>query len=164
MTTFCSVGVGKQINQLFKNKILSKRKEPFKIHVIRAGGDTEKDIDYVPAVGGVHLGADTDEDQCEIEVDYLNINDKLLTYPLEMGIFNLIKRFLNSFGISHCRQTTLKDFHWKRIDDRKEINKHLCVGNNLESIRKIVAYIIDIFTLFLFNGRSFKSYYRSMSK
>lgn len=162
LTTFCSVGVGKQINQLFKDEVLSKRTTPFNIQVIRNGGNgPENGVDYIPAVGGVHLGAGTDDNKCEIEVTYINTSKEIETYPLKSGILHRAKRFINSFGVPHSRQTTLKDFHWTKIEDRDDINKHLKVGNQLETIRKIFAWIINFLTLFILNGKNFKSYYKN---
>lgn len=45
------------------------------------------------------------------------------------------------------------------IDSREEINLHLRLGIRLEGIRKCFAYAIHFLTFFLFNGRSFSSYF-----
>lgn len=151
LTTYCSVGVGEEINDLFKDEVLAKRGTPFNIQVIRNEGD------YVPAVGGEHLGAGSDK--CNIEVTYIGTNSQVEVYPLELDFLTRTKRFISSFGIPHCRQTTLKNFYWRKIEDKDGIENHLKIGNQIEKIRKVVAWIIHLITLFFLNGLSFQSYY-----
>lgn len=77
LTTYCSVGTGRKINNLFKSEILAKRSTPFNIQVIRNGGDgSDDEVDYIPAVGGEHLGADAG-DKYKIEVTYISTNQKV---------------------------------------------------------------------------------------
>jgi hypothetical protein len=159
LTTYCSVGVGQKINDLFKSEIISKRRTPFQIQVIRNGGaGSDDEVDYIPAVGGEHLGAEAG-DKCKIEVTYISPDQKVELYPLESSLLHRIRRFISSFGIPHCRQTTLKNFYWKQIENKADIEKHLKIGNQLEKIRKVIAWVINLLTLFLLNGRSFQPYY-----
>jgi hypothetical protein len=160
LTTYCSVGVGQKINELFKRDILSKRSSPFKIQVIRNGGaGSDDEVDYIPSVGGEHLGSGA-VDKCEVEVVYISTSADVEIYPLQSGKLHQIWRFFQSFGTPHCRQTTLGDFYWKKIEHKKDADDHLIkVGNCLEKIRKIFAWIIHLLTLFLLNGKNFISYY-----
>jgi hypothetical protein len=159
LTTYCSVGVGQKINTFFKNEILTKRSTPFNIEVIRNGGaGSDDEVDYIPTVGGEHLGAEAG-DKCTIEVTYISTDQQVEICRLESTLLHLIKRFISSFGVPHCRQTTLKNFYWRKIENKDDVEKHLKIGNRLEKIRMIIAWIINLLTLFLLNGKSFQSYY-----
>jgi hypothetical protein len=160
LITLCSVGVGKDINNLFKKEVLEKRESPFKIQVIRNGGRSNTEMDYIPAVGGDHLGEETPQEKCAIEVCYIQPGkEEVGIYPTQTGWFDLTRNLLRSFSLSHCRQTTLQEFSWKKINGRTQINEHLRIGNQLEIIRKCFAYIIHFLTLFLLNGKSFTSFF-----
>lgn len=159
LTTYCSVGVGKKINNLFKSEILTKRSTPFNIQIIRNGGaNSDDEVDYIPTIGGEHLGAEAG-DKCKIEVTYISPHQNVEICPLKSSLSHRIKRFISSFGVPHCRQTTLKNFYWRKIENKNDIEKHLQIGNQLEKIRKIIAWAINLLTLFIFNGKSFQSYY-----
>lgn len=159
LTTYCSIGVGQKINDLFKNEILTKRSTPFNIQVIRNGGaGSDDEVDYIPTVGGEHLGTEAG-DKCKVEVTYISTKQQVEVCPLESSLLHRIKRFISSFGVPHCRQTTLKNFYWRKIANKNDVEKHLKIGNQLEKIRKIIAWIINFLTLFILNGRSFRSYY-----
>lgn len=164
LTTYCSVGVGEEVNELFKSEVLLKRRTPFHIQVIRNGGaGSDDDVDYIPTVGGKHLGADA-EDKCKIEIIYISPSKKVNTNPLESRVQQQIKRFIRSFGNSHSRQTTLKKFYWRKIENKDHIKKHLIIGNQIENVRKIFARSINLLTLFYLNGKSFKSYFFEAAK
>lgn len=165
LITYCSVGAGNNINVLFKNEVLEKRETPFKIQIIRNGSPLRDEIDYIPAVGGVHLGEGSSPDKCDIEVCYIQPEEQeeVGVYPKETAFFNLMKNFFRSFSSAHCRQTTLNKFSWKRID-AGEVHEHLRVGNQLEKIRQCFAYLIHLLTLLLLNGKSFTSYFHSQAK
>lgn len=165
LTTFCSVGVGDKVNNLFKTEILENRSTPFQIQVVRKGGDiTGNEIDYIPSVGGLHLGAEALEDQCKIEVIYIHPGkDEVTVYPRVREKSSTIKNFISSFGVAHCRQTTLDTFNWKIIDNKKAIEEHLRAGNQLEKGRKCLAYSIHALTFGLLNGSSFSSYYKAQT-
>jgi len=158
LITCCSVGAGESINNLFKKEILQNRMRPFKIQVIRNGG-SEDQIDYIPTIGGVHLGEGSSSEQCKIKVCYIQPGNEevgfLTTHP---NRYNLIKRFLFTLSNGHSRQTTLKEFKWKIIDE-SQINEHLSIGNQLEKIRKCLAYTIHFLTLSTLNAQSFTSYF-----
>jgi hypothetical protein len=161
LITYCSVGVGKKINELFKKEVLEKRQTPFSIQVIRNGSAQEENIDYIPAIGGVHLGEGTSSEKCAIEVCYLQQEEsEEEVYNKDINFFKLIKNFFCSFSSAHCRQTTLKNFKWKIIEGRDQINDHLRMGERLEKIRKVFAYVVHFLTFFLLNGSSFHSFYQ----
>lgn len=160
LTTVGSVGVGKNINDLFKREILKNRETPFEIQVIRNGSLKKSNVDYIPAVGGVHLGEGTQPEKCRIDVTYIQPGtEEAGTYPLDINFYHLAKNFLGSFSNGHCRQTTLNDFSWKTLSGRDIIDQHLRVGNDLESIRKCLAYILHYSTFTLLNGVSFSSFF-----
>lgn len=170
LTTYCSVGVGKEINRLFHKEVLSKRTTPFQIQVIRNGGNKDgNENDYVPAIGGVHLGVGSKKfkdhkDKCQRNIVYIHPDASPLPLPLIEGGWDRFCKFLSSFRTPHCRQTTLKDFHWTKIKDEKEINAHLRIGNKLETLRKFFAHLFNIFTFGLINGRSFRSFYNKQKE
>jgi hypothetical protein len=159
LITYCSVGVGQSINNIFKDSILSNRNSPFKIQIIRNASYEGNQVDYIPAIGGVHLGEGTSVEKCAVEVCYIQPGEQSeYIYPNETGFIKLIKNFLRSFGTPHCRQTTLTNFSWKKIEDRGEINEHLRIGNRLERVRSLLAYFIHFLTLTRVNGESFTSF------
>lgn len=122
-------------------------------------GPSEDRVDYIPTLGGVHLGEGTTPEECDIEVCYLYAEDEKETiYPTSSSFFKLVRNFLHSFSYGHCQQTTLDQFKWKEIQHRNQINEHLRMGNQLEKTRKCFAYLIHFFTFFLLNGRSFASF------
>jgi hypothetical protein len=161
LVTYCSTGVGDEINRIFKKEVLDRRKTPFKICVIRNGGeDSKKELDYIPFIGGAHIGEGADESHCEIDLFYIHPKEsEEIEVPKNPSIYHAIRQFIYSFRNAHCRQTTLKDFSWKKIEDREEINWNLRLGFQLEGIRKCFAYAIHFLTLSLFNGKSFSSYF-----
>ncbi len=71
LITYCSVGVGEAINNLFINETLQNRMKPFQIQVVRNGGGSKDQMDYIPTMGGVHLGEGSSPEQCKIEVCYI---------------------------------------------------------------------------------------------
>lgn len=158
LTTFCSVGVGEAINNLFKTEILQKRAKPFELQVLRNGGSSQEQVDYIPTIGGVHLGEGSSPEQCKVEVYYIQPGDQEVGFFSLRSWFNLIRNFFLSFRYAHCRQTTLEKFSWKKVEDDR-VQEHLNIGNRLEKIRKCFAYIIHFFTLCLLNGRSFASFF-----
>lgn len=163
LVTYCSVGVGKEINNLFEEKVLAKRNEPFRVCIIRNGHKGEDQIaDFVPTIGGVHLGAGIAEEKCRVKVVYLATGEEGEALPLELeqGFFKHISCFFNAFKEPHCRQTTLGKFSWKKIKEKEELERHLQIGSRLEWIRCIAVYTFCIFTLFYFSGRSFSGYYK----
>lgn len=166
LVTYCSTGTGEEINKIFNKEILENRKTPFKMCVIRNGGDdTKNELDYIPYIGGVHIGEGADEEQCEIDLYYIHPKESEESeLPQNPSVYHAMKQFIRSFSNAHCRQTTLDDFSWKKIDDREEINWNLRLGLQLETIRKCFAYVIHFLTLFLFNGNSFSSYFYAQRK
>ncbi len=165
LTTYCSVGAGEGVNRLFKERVLRGRPTPFHIRVIRNGGGIRgKGTDYVPAVGGVHLGAGTGEAQCQIEVVYIHTDAEVNHYPLAKGHLQWIPPFVGSFRTSHCRQTTLQDFSWDEVKGKDLIDRHLRVGTRLEPIRRSCAWIINIATLNAFNRKCFRDHFFQSSQ
>lgn len=160
LTTYCSVGVGSSINNVFKEKILKYREKPFNLNIIRNGGDAQsRNIDYVPIVGGEHLGAGNPEN-CKINLSYIHPgNVEVTAIPHRMSLFEKIIKFIRSFSFAHTRQSTLSDFSIKKIDQAHELHQHLILGNLLERARKIISYIFHYFTLTKFNGLSFRNYF-----
>jgi hypothetical protein len=166
LITCCSVGVGSRINNLFIKEILEKRITPFKIVILRNGGSQDT-LDYVPAVGGDHLGKGAKEEQCKVRLFYIqsDSSEKGIYPDRFSSYFNLVCKFKESLTESHCWQMTLKDqFHWTQISDRAKIDHHLGIGNDLEPFRKSLAYGINIFSFGFFNSGSFESYYFSLSR
>lgn len=47
--------------------------QSIKMCVIRNGGDdSKKELDYIPYIGGVHIGEGSDKAQCEIDLYYIH--------------------------------------------------------------------------------------------
>lgn len=152
LTTCCSVGVDQEVHDLFEREVLANRTTPFNIRVLR----NEKD--RVPGVAGSHLGS-KNLDKCNTEFVYLSTAENVETYPLKLGFLQHLRELLLSFGAPHCRQNTLGKFFWKKIEDKDEIERHLQVGNQLEIVRKTIAWAINLVTFFIVNGRGYKSYF-----
>lgn len=156
LVTVGSVGVGGAVNELFIREVLSRRDKnnPFVIEVIRNGGQTEEEIDFIPALGGVHLGAGCDKDLCDARVYYVQPGQAAAgIYPEKVDWLTAVKGVLRSLGSVHCRQTTLQDFTWTVLTDSKEVDDHLSKGkSSVNNIRECVAYLIDWSTAFALNG------------
>jgi hypothetical protein len=162
LITCASVGVGRSINTVFKKEILPNRESPFTIQLVRNGGSRDRMIDFIPALGGVHLGEGTSPEKCDVEVSYIQptTNDRALwKNPVDFSLFAIMHNFLSTLGYGHRRQTTLQDFIWKKIEDRSEVDEHLRLGNKLETLRKCVAYVLHFFTFFRLNGLSMAAYF-----
>lgn len=163
LVTFGSIGVGDEINELFKKEVLEKRKNPLIIEVIRNGGKTEDEVDYIPALGGAHLGEGADKDKCDVRIYYIQPGqDEVGLYPDEIDWKTLAKNIIRSLGTAHCRQTTLEDFRWVMLTTEKDIEKHIRKGKSqVNFIREIAVSLLDFYTAFLLNGQPFQSYYYS---
>ncbi len=167
LTTVCSVGVGDEINLLFQNEILLNRDEPFNLFVIRNGGDgDETPVDYVPCVGGVHLGEGAPEHLCNKEILYIAPAEReITTFPqiiqtisAKKSICELPIVFIRSFS-THSRQCTLEDFTIRKIIDPQKIDTQLRTGRMLEPSRRFIATIFHIMSLCLINDLSFTEFY-----
>lgn len=128
--------------------------------------EPKKDVDHIPTLGGDHLGEGCQEELCHAEVCYIQPGKE---GPIEIlskktNCFSLAKNILRSFGKAHGRQSTLKEFQWNLIEDKKMLQRHLRIGRKCEGVRKALAYLIHFITLFMFNGRSFSSYYAHQAK
>lgn len=166
LVTFASVGAG-HLKDIFNREILSKRAEsnPFVLDVLRIAGTTDKETDFIPIVGGVHLGEGVPEEytnRCQARVIYIQPGeDEVNPFPLNIGFIRRIAGFIRSFAYAHCRQTTLGNFSYKVINDCAE---HLRMGLIFERWRLAFAYIIHFFTFGQFNGDSFASFYEAQKK
>jgi hypothetical protein len=162
LTTCGSVGISESINQVFQDKVLAQRVEPFNIHVIRNGGEGAiSRPDYIPFVGEKHLGAGALPEKCHTDVYYLGSSEEeVIAYPETSSFVSVVKNFVHSFGFAHCRQTTLGKFIYKKVDPEK-LQDHLGMEQRLERVRKAFAYGIHALTFFKLNGSSFREYFLS---
>lgn len=136
LVTVCSVGAGQAINDVFKERVLQERRTPFNLWVIRSGGDAQgNDVDYIPVVGGVHLGFDSAPEKCTVEVCYIAKGEDTPTQPQTFNRFTLSGKLLMSFPGGHSRQTTLDKYAYESITERTEVDKQLSIGNDLEGWR-----------------------------
>lgn len=158
LTTVSSVGVSKSINQLF-GSVLERRNSQMNIVVIRNGGCAETALDYVPSVGGAHLGSNSHD---RVKVFYLHPRDDLTShiYTATLPIFESIKMFLLSFRGPHLAQMTLRPFSYTLIEG-VSVSTHLAMGEKLEKMRLFFAYILHIFTFGLLNKNSFESFFNA---
>lgn len=169
LTTFGSVGVGEDICILFATQVLANRKDdPFNLCVIRNGGnDGVHSVDYIPAIGGEHIGSWDPDRRCQKEVVYIVPSDvdsishsaNVTTLSAEGGLCGLSYDFIRSFMTAHPRQTTLGPFAAKKITDPHEVDTHLGFGRWLEPYRQRIAFAFDLFTCRKFNKETFTDYY-----
>jgi hypothetical protein len=169
LTTYCSVGVGDEINALFLDEVLGKRtQDPFNLCVIRNGGNShEHAVDYVPVFGGVHIGYNAPPEFCKKEIIYIVPTDNktgfdaqsIETISHKKSLCNLAFAFLRSGGTPHCRQSTLGKFAIKKIVHSDKKDKHLRSGNLLETYRKSLSKGLDVLTFYKLNGESFQAFY-----
>lgn len=162
LTTYCSTGVSGYINALFRKNILRNRSTPFQIHIIRNGGDGAKvKADFVPVIGGTHLGTKTKSPQCKTTITYIRPGKgSVECLPKNLRFSDLARRFFHSFQAPHLRQTTLGEFSWKTIE-AKDHHHHLRMDKRIEKIRRVIAFIIHLLTLSFLNGRSFTTFYKA---
>ncbi len=143
LTTVGSVGVGSEAEALFKNLVeLNERYHKLPLTVIRNGGDESDDgADYIPCIGGAHLGSTVDPRYLDLQVYYIHPSAQQIFAPkrdlnmLQKGI-----RFASSFSSAHVRQTTIRDFSYQRLDNREAIQSELILGTSLEGPRRWIAY------------------------
>lgn len=161
LITFASVGVGSEINTVFTNQILQNRPNPFRMTVVRNSGSHEKkEVDYIPFVGGVHLGAGASPDKIQAQMYYLAFKDQNIEECVRgLPLHQLVLKFLGSFKKAHIRQTTLADFHWKKIDKNHELQIHLCTGEELEKYRSVVAKMLSYLLPKSYQHQPFSSYF-----
>ncbi len=144
LVTNAAVGVGDDVNDVFNSRILANREKPFKITVMRSGGDHEKDeVDYVPLIGGSHLGLGASRDKVAISICYLGLPDQDIQTPNpEASLMQMGVRLVNSLVKAHSRQNTWKKFQVKKIEEYQEVQKQLALGNGTESYRRSIARVL----------------------
>ncbi len=135
LTTVCSVGVDDEIHQQFR-QVLSERKKPFEIVIIRNGGATRDVIDPVPLLGGVHLGHNLERKCCKTRIYYIDTSKKISTTPVAT-----ILRFITSFK-QHCKQVTLDTFSFRKIKASSNA-EHLAVDGKIEQYRVRIASLLQ---------------------
>lgn len=156
LTTFGAVGATERVHQLF-NEVREKQIHEIQISVVRNGGAEETEHDFIPTVGGMHLGVDTPKSK--VTVYYLNEDQE--PSVIFSGVTGIVaaKQFISSFGIAHCRQVTLQQFNWIEISEPEAVKKQLAMGTYLDPCRKIMASALDCVTLGYLNGSLFDQYY-----
>jgi pimeloyl-ACP methyl ester carboxylesterase len=145
LTTVCSVGVGAAVNDFFNKHVLTARSTPITIKVVRVGGSTRDRHapDYIPLIGGVHLGYDAPSAKCDVKIVYLGANAQEITLPdTTLAGVALAKAFLASFAGGHTRQTTLLDFG-VHVVKPVDIKKHLAMGDRMEGWRSRVVTVLN---------------------
>ena len=143
LTTVGSVGVGPEAEALFKETVeLDARYHQLPLTVIRNGGDqTNHDADYIPCIGGEHLGSTLDSPYLDVQIYYIHPSAQQIGAPKhELNIFQKGMCFTASFSTAHVRQTTMGDFSYQRLDDRETVQSELRLGTSLEGPRRWVAY------------------------
>lgn len=140
LTTVGSVGVGEEAEEMFK-ELLEQTHEFSRLTVIRNGGEQANDgADYIPCMGGEHLGATVSSQFLDRRVYYIHPQANPITKPLSMlSFFQNLNRFIKSFSGPHVRQTTLQDFSYQLVES-DEIQDSLSIGNRLENLRRVIAY------------------------
>lgn len=168
LITYCSIGISRDINQLFCREILAKRSEPFQIEVIRNGGTSLDEIDFVPLVGDLHLGAGylhktimsaDDKRACQVTMSYIHTENTIRSIPVVTDFLSSFKQFTRSFGGSHCRQSTLDQFFVKTITDPAEIDGQLEIPNHLEPVRQVVSSVLNFISAGELNKWTFQRLY-----
>ena len=142
LTTVCSVGAGEEAEILFKNLVeQDERYHDLSLIVIRNGGDASDAADYIPCLGGDHLGSTVDAKYLNLRVYYIHLFSKQIIPPdASLNVFQHGIRLAASFSSAHVRQTTFADFSYQRIDDREVIRPSLTLGSILERPRRWIAY------------------------
>lgn len=165
LITYASVGVGKEVNDVFLNQILQNRPHPFRMTVVRnAGSHAMSEVDYIPMVGGVHLGAEASPEKIQAKVYYLALKDQNIEECVPgLPLHRLALKFIGSFKKAHLRQNTLTDFHWKKIEDNHELQVHLKVGEELEGYRSVFARLLNFFLPKSLQHQSFSSFFAKQS-
>jgi pimeloyl-ACP methyl ester carboxylesterase len=182
LVTVCSIGVGRGVNDLFRERVLSRRTDddPCYIIIIRNGGAPTKTladgspsatpgdpscVDHVPLVGGVHLGHDTPPARCSISLYYLTpdrtrpaVRERV---PATLSLREQLRFFWTSFGAgrAHGRQTTLWDgWGWDRVEDRADVDALLALGESrVETARGVLVVLAGV-ALWPW-GKRFSSYW-----
>ena len=142
LTTVCSVGAGEEAEILFKNLVeQDKRYHDLSLIVIRNGGNASDAADYIPCLGGDHLGSTVDAKYLNLRVYYIHPFSKQITPPdASLNVLQHGIRLAASFSSAHVRQTTFADFSYQRLDDREVIRSALTLGSILERPRRWIAY------------------------
>ena len=130
-----------------------------KITVIRNGGDKDgQGVDYIPCVGGEHLGATlNNNEKVKIAIYYIHpSNDTPTQIDDKANFFKKSYHFIKSFHAPHIRQTSLEDFSYTEIKNSEEnlnlVKQHLNDGKSLERVRRWISIKAPIsFTEFVKN-------------
>lgn len=140
LTTVGSVGVGSEAEEMFK-QLVEQNRPPLRLTVIRNGGEKDNDgADYIPCMGGEHLGATVSNGLLERRVFYIHRHAYPITEPRStLSFFQNLVRFAKSFSGPHVRQTTLENFSYQ-IVETEGTDAALSLGNRLESLRRVIAY------------------------
>jgi len=142
VTTVCSVGVGSEAEELFRELVnQDERYRNLNLTVIRNGGEgIDKGADYIPYVGGDHLGATVDPKYLNLKLYYIHPTSAQIYPPQkDLNLFQKGYRFASSFSAPHVRQSTLLDFSYALLD-RQNAQSALQLGRNLEGPRRCLAY------------------------
>jgi hypothetical protein len=142
LTTVCSVGVGSEAEGLFKGLVeQDERFRKLNLTIIRNGGEEiDKGADYIPCVGGDHLGATVDAEYLNLKVYYIHpISEQIYPPQQDLNFFQKGVRFASSFSAPHVRQSTLLDFSYNHLD-RPKAQTALQLGRTLEGPRRCFAY------------------------
>jgi hypothetical protein len=119
--------------------------------------------DYVPVIGGVHLGHGIDRSICRVSLVYLGANHKHIELPdTTRSDTSLLGAFVAS-ATPHERQTTLLDFGIRRIR-RNELDSQLAMGERMESWRARVSSVLGTLTFRKALIESFADFARRMCK
>ena len=142
LTTVCSVGAGVEAEALFKSYVeQDKRYHQLRQIIIRNGGNTKDEADYIPCLGGDHLGSTVDAKYLDLRLYYIHPTAAQISPPHDnLNVFQYGMRLAASFSSAHVRQTTFTDFSYQRLDDRVAIQSALNMGLALERPRRWIAY------------------------
>lgn len=144
LTTVCSVGVGPEAEAIFKNLVeANPRYHNLKLTVIRNGGHAlDQGADYIPCIGGDHLGSTVDSRYLNLQLYYIHRSAEQQIFPPEDGLNIAQKgyRFISSFLGPHVWQTTLEDFSYLHVENRESVRLALKLGASLERARRWIAY------------------------
>lgn len=155
LTTYASIGVHSQAEEIFYNTF---KNTDINVSAIVNEGDLAQDeIDCIPLVGGAHVGLRIPSSSLySLFPEGSQVSD-----IKTLSLFQKIRRFFKSFSNAHIRQTTLKPFQVKKMNDAQH---YFSIGYELETLRKITAWAIHILTWGLLNPISYQQYFENCSK
>lgn len=150
VVTYASIGVDSRVEEIFYNVFQNL---PVQVAAIFNEGDIAKhEIDFVPFVGGVHVGL-----RQKNALIYSIAPGSIRSQVNGLSTARMLLEFAASFRYGHTRQTTLKSYGVQKITDT---SSYFVRGKELDRFRKVAAWVFYILSFGFLYRVSYENFYK----